>query len=838
MTVTVKDGGGGTLWTGYYTFDITGHSYGNMGWVEEVASFIASSTVSTLTFTSTTHYPNGDPTAFGPVIDDVRVDPPISVLGDRDEVMCACPGGTGYNYWLTVKNVTNAPLTTLFVVSSTNGVAISPNPMTFTSPILPGHIGTAKLRITGLGAIPCAQVCFNLSLDDSGSCPVEHCVTLPCSPCDCIQIVDEYLVTTPTPNTYVYRFRFANLCRCPSLGLLLLVPTSPGATFSPDIFTFTMPTPTPCCDPNTHAAPLSPWFQTIITTATGQPPPLSFCAHVESPLNQDCCRCQNCFQIVLPPWGAPGCCEYDPCPGHPSCYRSDGVTWPAHCTALGGSFSPGVPPWGCLLLDMCCFPYPFGSLTGIGTLGGGGFSFDDVNNVLHATDLGSSGEDGIRLETVATDALHVEWADPDPFGDLPAGAYAEARAYGPLAGVPNQLLATLRGTTLDVGVGLDVDFAPVGAGSYDIAVYVGGTLVTQIPGHTGTVGVVERWPDSLELNHQGAAVVALARWSAPVSIQIAGGPTVAGDTLRLTAANPTNPFQSLTALELRAAGIPELLLTDIGGAFNGAWCDNFDEYAAGTPVAGQNQWQGWDNNPAAGALTSSDQAHSAPNSVAIVGASDLTRPFAGISSGRWVLKAWQYVPSDFVSHCDGSGNCGSYFVLLNQYHDGGPYSWTAQYHADSITNTFIRDDQPGDNVPLIKGSWVEIKTVFDLDQDWFRVFYNGTELGTQGSWTNASPGQTTPGVLNLGALDLFANQSTVVYYDDICLNPVVPKPGDLNCDGIVDFDDIGPFVLALSDPAGYANAYPDCYLLNGDCNGDGVDNFNDINPFIVILSGG
>jgi hypothetical protein len=66
----------------------------------------------------------------------------------------------------------------------------------------------------------------------------------------------------------------------------------------------------------------------------------------------------------------------------------------------------------------------------------------------------------------------------------------------------------------------------------------------------------------------------------------------------------------------------------------------------------------------------------------------------------------------------------------------------------------------------------------------------------------------------------------------------VLHPGDLNCDGIVDFDDINPFVLALSDPAGYANAYPECYLLNGDCNGDGAVNFDDIDPFVAILSGG
>ncbi|MEW6250340.1 MAG: M14 family metallopeptidase [Planctomycetota bacterium] len=61
--------------------------------------------------------------------------------------------------------------------------------------------------------------------------------------------------------------------------------------------------------------------------------------------------------------------------------------------------------------------------------------------------------------------------------------------------------------------------------------------------------------------------------------------------------------------------------------------------------------------------------------------------------------------------------------------------------------------------------------------------------------------------------------------------------GDLNCDDYVNFDDINPFVLALSDPAGYAQAYPDCPLLKRDINGDGVCNFDDINPFVAILGG-
>ncbi len=60
--------------------------------------------------------------------------------------------------------------------------------------------------------------------------------------------------------------------------------------------------------------------------------------------------------------------------------------------------------------------------------------------------------------------------------------------------------------------------------------------------------------------------------------------------------------------------------------------------------------------------------------------------------------------------------------------------------------------------------------------------------------------------------------------------------GDLNCDGLIDFNDVNPFVLALTDPAGYAAAYPECNIIDGDINEDGQVNFDDINPFVALLS--
>jgi hypothetical protein len=65
---------------------------------------------------------------------------------------------------------------------------------------------------------------------------------------------------------------------------------------------------------------------------------------------------------------------------------------------------------------------------------------------------------------------------------------------------------------------------------------------------------------------------------------------------------------------------------------------------------------------------------------------------------------------------------------------------------------------------------------------------------------------------------------------------VVHLLGDLNCDGVLNFGDVNPFVLALSDPAAYDRQFPDCGLTLADCNRDGQVDFGDINPFVELLS--
>lgn len=66
----------------------------------------------------------------------------------------------------------------------------------------------------------------------------------------------------------------------------------------------------------------------------------------------------------------------------------------------------------------------------------------------------------------------------------------------------------------------------------------------------------------------------------------------------------------------------------------------------------------------------------------------------------------------------------------------------------------------------------------------------------------------------------------------------IPNPlvlGDTDCDGTVSFDDITPFVGALSGPETYFEYSPRCTMKTADMNQDGRVDFSDIHPFINAI---
>jgi hypothetical protein len=186
------------------------------------------------------------------------------------------------------------------------------------------------------------------------------------------------------------------------------------------------------------------------------------------------------------------------------------------------------------------------------------------------------------------------------------------------------------------------------------------------------------------------------------------------------------------------------------------WFEDWDSYPTGQNMHGVGGWKGWGNDPAATAFTTDAQARSAPNSIDILGATDLVHEYA-IDSGPWRYTAWQYIPGGFTGE--------SYFILLNQYDDAGAnLNWSTQVN---FGNGMVTPEGlcGGTSVPLVLDEWVEIRVEIDLDAD-TQEFYYDDQLVWECSW---SEGVSGGGITSIGAVDLFANGASSVYYDDLSL---------------------------------------------------------------------
>lgn len=89
-------------------------------------------------------------------------------------------------------------------------------------------------------------------------------------------------------------------------------------------------------------------------------------------------------------------------------------------------------------------------------------------------------------------------------------------------------------------------------------------------------------------------------------------------------------------------------------------------------------------------------------------------------------------------------------------------------------------------------------------------------------WRSANRGSLSPGspdYLNTGQLYSYS---------------VRPK-GDANCNNVLNVADIGPFVLAVTDPAAYATQFPGCDLAISDMDDNGVVSVGDIGLFVAMV---
>jgi hypothetical protein len=136
---------------------------------------------------------------------------------------------------------------------------------------------------------------------------------------------------------------------------------------------------------------------------------------------------------------------------------------------------------------------------------------------------------------------------------------------------------------------------------------------------------------------------------------------------------------------------------------------------------------------------------------------------------------------------------------------------------------------------LLLGLSTALVASADFDLSWYTVDGGGDMFSTGGSFAlSGTIGQPDAGVVMTGgSYELSGGFWAASVAPSACA-------GDLNCDGQIDFADINPFVLYLSNFATWQATYAGCPPENGDINGDGTygqGSFTDINPFVALFTG-
>ena len=180
--------------------------------------------------------------------------------------------------------------------------------------------------------------------------------------------------------------------------------------------------------------------------------------------------------------------------------------------------------------------------------------------------------------------------------------------------------------------------------------------------------------------------------------------------------------------------------------------DNFESYALGSALHGQGSWQGWDNTSEATAYITNDHAFSGSQALLDSGGTDQVRTFSGITSGQWTFKIKQYIPS---------GSTGVPFIVLcNKYMPGSNDHFSIEIQCDMGAGKMIDDFGGAAEIAMVKDAWVEWRFEIDLAANTVTTYYNNTLFTTH-------PWAIGEGVLELAALDLFANYCDPIYYDDL-----------------------------------------------------------------------
>ncbi len=238
-----------------------------------------------------------------------------------------------------------------------------------------------------------------------------------------------------------------------------------------------------------------------------------------------------------------------------------------------------------------------------------------------------------------------------------------------------------------------------------------------------------------------------------------------------------------------------------------------------------------------------------------------TRKWTGSGGETPLVAAWTFdiasagpgllqLRIDLGQQSDGNsfGGINAGYLLVEYSLDGGTFA--EAFRCDPVDSTgsgfAYRAMDDGDLPPTV--GVLEATSPLSLEK-----FSAETGLAVTDLFLDKAPNRNgmNPDRLDTFVVDLAGEGSTITIrvtthlpfegmaFDNLEIT-VTPDfvPGDANGDGFLDFGDIEPFVLALTDPEAYAIMFPDVNPdIVLDFDGDGVFTFGDIEGFVDALLG-
>lgn len=202
------------------------------------------------------------------------------------------------------------------------------------------------------------------------------------------------------------------------------------------------------------------------------------------------------------------------------------------------------------------------------------------------------------------------------------------------------------------------------------------------------------------------------------------------------------------------------------------------------------------------------------------------------------------VPGEGLMHAgayvrdNGDGTWTYIYAVHNMNSHISAYSFSVPVDAGvNVTNAGVHFSPYHSGEPYTNGAWNinigggQVEWTADAT---FAANPNANALRwsfTNTFWFTADVGPED-GTVSIGLFRTPGNVDTALPVPSAAANLL----GDMNCDGFVTVSDISGFVLALTDPAGYASSFPGCDINNADINGDTFVTVADIAGFVALLA--